>query len=668
MRLDDQVAEQAVNTIRFLAVDAVQKANSGHPGFPLGAADYAFTLWTQFLRLNPADPQWPNRDRFVLSAGHGSMLLYALLHLSGFDLPLEELKNFRQLHSKTPGHPEYGQTPGVETTTGPLGQGLGNAVGMALASQLLAARFNREGFPIVDHQVYAIVSDGDLMEGIASEAGSLAGHLGLGNIVCLYDDNRITIEGSTELTFSEDVGQRFEAFGWHVLHIDGHDRQQAAKALEEARNERGRPSLIVARTHIAYGSPNLQDDAKSHGAPLGEDEVIATKRNLGWPEEPAFYIPDEVRDLFADRRQEWAARYDEWQVLFTRYRQVHPDLAELWDAIHAEELPADLTQTLIEAASSEDDATRNHSGNTLQKIAEVLPQVVGGSGDLAPSTKTILKEYEHVGPGAFEGRNLHFGIREHAMGAILSGMALYGGLIPYGATFLVFCDYMRPSIRLAALMGLRVIYVFTHDSIFVGEDGPTHEPVEQCAALRAIPDLNVFRPADGRETAAAWAAALQRTDGPTALLLTRQKLPTLDRSSTDYAQGALRGGYVLADPPSGEPQAILIATGSEVHLALGAHEKLLTEGLPTRVVSLPCWELFEAQDEAYRNEVLPAGLPRAAIEAGVSQGWERYIGLDGLFIGVERYGASAPYQDLAVEYGLTVDNVLARVRAWLGRQ
>jgi len=668
VRLDDQVAEQAVNTIRFLAVDAVQKANSGHPGFPLGAADYAFTLWTQFLRLNPADPQWPNRDRFVLSAGHGSMLLYALLHLSGFDLPLEELKNFRQLHSKTPGHPEYGQTPGVETTTGPLGQGLGNAVGMALASQLLAARFNREGFPIVDHQVYAIVSDGDLMEGIASEAGSLAGHLGLGNIVCLYDDNRITIEGSTELTFSEDVGQRFEAFGWHVLHIDGHDRQQAAKALEEARNERGRPSLIVARTHIAYGSPNLQDDAKSHGAPLGEDEVIATKRNLGWPEEPAFYIPDEVRDLFADRRQEWAARYDEWQVLFTRYRQVHPDLAELWDAIHAEELPADLTQTLIEAASSEDDATRNHSGNTLQKIAEVLPQVVGGSGDLAPSTKTILKEYEHVGPGAFEGRNLHFGIREHAMGAILSGMALYGGLIPYGATFLVFCDYMRPSIRLAALMGLRVIYVFTHDSIFVGEDGPTHEPVEQCAALRAIPDLNVFRPADGRETAAAWAAALQRTDGPTALLLTRQKLPTLDRSSTDYAQGALRGGYVLADPPSGEPQAILIATGSEVHLALGAHEKLLTEGLPTRVVSLPCWELFEAQDEAYRNEVLPAGLPRAAIEAGVSQGWERYIGLDGLFIGVERYGASAPYQDLAVEYGLTVDNVLARVRAWLGRQ
>jgi len=668
VRPDDQVAEQAVNTIRFLAVDAVQKANSGHPGFPLGAADYAFTLWTQFLRLNPADPQWPNRDRFVLSAGHGSMLLYALLHLSGFDLPLEELKNFRQLHSKTPGHPEYGQTPGVETTTGPLGQGLGNAVGMALASQLLAARFNREGFPIVDHQVYAIVSDGDLMEGIASEAGSLAGHLGLGNIVCLYDDNRITIEGSTELTFSEDVGQRFEAFGWHVLHIDGHDRQQAAKALEEARNERGRPSLIVARTHIAYGSPNLQDDAKSHGAPLGEDEVIATKRNLGWPEEPAFYIPDEVRDLFADRRQEWAARYDEWQTLFARYRRAHPDLAELWDAIHAEELPADLTQTLIEAASSEDDATRNHSGNTLQKIAEVLPQVVGGSGDLAPSTKTILKEYEHVGPGAFEGRNLHFGIREHAMGAILSGMALYGGLIPYGATFLVFCDYMRPSIRLAALMGLRVIYVFTHDSIFVGEDGPTHEPVEQCAALRAIPDLNVFRPADGRETAAAWAAALQRTDGPTALLLTRQKLPTLERSSTDYAQGALRGGYVLADPPSGEPQAILIATGSEVHLALGAHEKLLTEGLPTRVVSLPCWELFEAQDEAYRNEVLPASLPRAAIEAGVSQGWERYIGLDGLFIGVERYGASAPYQDLAVEYGLTVDNVLARVRAWLGRQ
>ena len=657
-----ELAQKAVNCLRMLAADAVQKANSGHPGMPMGAADYAFVLWTQFLKHNPDDPQWPNRDRFVLSAGHGSMLLYGLLHLSGYELPMEQLQQFRQWASMTPGHPEYRCAPGVETTTGPLGQGFGNGVGMALASQMMAARFNRSDLRLVDHFVYVICSDGDLMEGVASEAASLAGHLGLGNLICLYDDNRITIEGSTDLAFSEDVGRRFEAYGWHVQHIDGHDRQAAARAIQQAQGEEQRPSLILCRTHIAKGAPHAQDTAEAHGAPLGEEELRLTKESLGWPLEPSFLVPPEVRAIFVQRREELKVEYDAWVQMLARYRQQHPDLAERWDRMQRKEVPDDLEEQLLAVQFDKPIATRSASGKVLQKAAALVPSLCGGSADLAPSTMTILQECGHIAKGDLSGRNLHFGVREHGMGAILNGMALYGGLIPYGATFLVFSDYMRASIRLACMMKARVIYVFTHDSIFVGEDGPTHQPVEQVAALRAIPNLTVIRPADGSETAAAWAVALRNTQGPTALILSRQALPVLDRGKYAPASGLAQGAYVISEAQSLPPETILIATGSEVPLALEVAEGLRERGKDVRVVSMPSMELFERQPDDYKRNVLPPECKqRVVMEAGVSFGWHRYAGERGRIVSIERFGASAPAKVVAQHFGFTAQSILDRL-------
>lgn len=659
-----ELAERAVLTIRMLSADAVQKANSGHPGMPLGAADYAFVLWARYLRFYPSDPQWPNRDRFVLSAGHGSILLYSLLHLSGFDLPMQEIQSFRQWGSMTPGHPEYGCAPGVETTTGPLGQGFGNGVGMALAARMFAARVNRPGYDLINHRVFAIVSDGDLMEGVASEAASLAGHLKLGNLIYIYDDNRVSIEGSTELAFSEDVARRFEAYGWHVQAIDGHDRQAAADALEAAISQDEQPSLIIARTRIARGAPTMEDNHEAHGAPLGEDEIREMKARAGWPIDLPFFVPDDVRELFAARRAELQAEYADWQKRLTEYRRKFPDAARLWDALLSRRVPEDLVDQLLAAAPVAADATRNLSGKVLQRAAELVPSLCGGSADLGPSTKTILAAYGDIAAGQFDGRNLHFGVREHGMGAIVNGMALYGAFLPFAATFLVFSDYMRPTIRLAALMRIPVIFVLTHDSIFAGEDGPTHQPVEQAAALRAIPNLYVFRPADGPEVAAAWGAALMRRDGPSALLLTRQTCPALDRQRMADARGLLKGAYVLHDYGS-QPDLILIASGSEVGLAVEVAEHLAETGRAVRVVSMPCWELFDQQAQEYRDQVLPPTCSRrVVIEAGVRQGWERYGGHDGLYITMERFGASAPYQVLAEKFGFTPDAIVHRIQHW----
>jgi len=589
----------AANTIRMLAVDAVEKANSGHPGMPMGMADAAFVLFHRFLRHDPQKPGWPGRDRFILSAGHGSMLLYALLHLYGYELSMDDIKNFRQWGSPTPGHPERYCAPGVETTTGPLGQGFGNAVGLALAGKLLGARLNTPDFRPVDWRVFCIASDGDLMEGLSAEAASLAGHLKLSNLVVLYDDNQISIEGSTELTFSEDVGKRFDAYGWHIQHIDGHDHQQLESALQRAVLETGRPSIICARTHIAYGSPKLQDSADSHGAPLGPDEVKATKQALNWPAEPAFEVPDDVRALFASRAEGLLEERQDWEENFNKWRQTHPDRAALFDRLHNQEIPGGLLKDLVKFAGNDKAATRALSGKVLQRAAEILPGLVGGSADLAPSNKTMIKDSPSIGAGDFSGRNLHFGIREHAMAAMLNGMALSGGLIPYGGTFLVFSDYMRPSIRLAAMMGLPVIYVFTHDSIFVGEDGPTHQPVEHLAALRAIPNLLVYRPADALETAVGWTLALKRQDGPTALILTRQKVPPLERPGDFKPEDALAGAYVLCREKDGKKKAV-VATGSEVSTALAAASKL---GI--RAVSMPSVEQFLSLPDNERKKILP---------------------------------------------------------------
>ena len=651
-----------VNTIRTLAIDGVQKANSGHPGLPMGAADMAYVLWTRFLRHNPADPAWPDRDRFVLSAGHGSMLLYSLLYVTGYDLPLEQLKQFRQWGSRTPGHPEYGETPGVETTTGPLGQGLGNAVGMALAERLLAARFNRPGFEIVDHYTYALISDGDLMEGVSHEAASLAGHLGLGKLICLYDDNRITIEGDTALAFSEDIATRFAAYGWHVQSADGHDRAAVAEALRQARAESNRPSLILCHTHIGYGSPHRQDTAKAHGEPLGADEVRQTKEALGWPPEAQFYVPDEALVHFREALERGAEAQARWSEMFAGYERAYPELAAEWKRRLAGELTAGW-EAQVPAFEAEDGplATRAASGKVMAALAPTLPELIGGSADLHPSTKTYLSAYPAVEKGRFEGRNLHFGIREHGMGAILNGMALHGGIRPYGSTFFVFSDYMRPTIRLAALMGLPVIYVFTHDSIMVGEDGPTHQPVEHLPSLRAMPGLVLLRPADANETAAAWRVALEHHDGPVALILSRQKLPILEGVDPE---GVARGAYVLADAES--PRVLLLATGSEVEVALAARELLAEEGIAARVVSMPSWELFEVQPRAYRDSVLPPQITaRVAVEAATPLGWERYVGPQGVVVGMRRFGASAPYQVLAREFGFTAENVAAQAKACL---
>ena len=655
-----------INTLRTLAMDMVQRANSGHPGMPMGAADMAYVLWTRFLRHNPANPHWPDRDRFVLSAGHGSTLLYSLLHLTGYDLPLEELMSFRQWGSCTPGHPEYGCAPGVETTTGPLGQGFANGVGMAIAEAYLAARFNRPGHKIVDHYVYAIVSDGDLMEGIASEAASLAGHLRLGKLIYLYDDNRVTIEGSTDLAFTEDRGKRFEAYGWHVQRVDGYDLEAIATAIRAAQRD-PRPSLIMARTHLAYGSPHKQNDAKAHGAPLGEEEVRLTKESLGWPTEPPFLIPEEALAHFRQALERGRAWEAEWRARFEAYAAEYPDLAEEWRMAMTGELPPGWDASLP-VFKPEDGpmSTRVASGKALNSIAPRLPTLIGGSADLAPSTKTYLEGLGDFGADDRLGRNLHFGVREHAMGGILNGMALHGGVIPFGGTFLVFSDYMRPSIRLAAMMKLPVIYVFSHDSLWIGEDGPTHQPVEQLASLRAIPNLTVIRPADANETVVAWRVALEQRSGPVALILSRQSLPILDRSSLAPAEELVRGAYVLAEAEGGQPDLILIATGSEVHLALAAQERLAERGVRARVVNMPSWELFDRQPESYRQAVLPPHVTaRLAIEAGVSQGWHRYVGPAGDVMSIERFGASAPYKVLQEKFGFTAENVAQRALALL---
>jgi transketolase len=657
-----------VNTIRTLAMDGVQKANSGHPGLPMGMADVAYVLWTQFLRHNPANPDWPNRDRFVLSGGHGSMLLYSLLHLTGYDLSLEELTRFRQWGSRTPGHPEYGLTPGVETTTGPLGQGFANGVGMAVAERFLGAVFNRPGYQLVDHFVYVMLGDGDLMEGISHEAASFAGHLRLSKLICLYDDNHISIDGPTELSFTEDRAARFAAYNWHVQQVDGHDRAAVAASIRAAQAETERPSIICCRTHIGYGSPNRQDTARAHGEPLGVEEVRLTKENLGWPPDTQFYVPDDALAVFRQSVARGKDLESEWQNAFQRYAAEHKDLAEIWLRAWSGELPPGWENALPTYSPADgSEATRVASGKVLNALAPALPTLIGGSADLTPSNNTELKGLPWLEAGAYGGRNIHFGVREHAMGAVMNGMALHGGVIPYGGTFLVFSDYMRPAIRLAALMELPVIYVFTHDSIGLGEDGPTHQPVEQLPALRTIPNLVVLRPADANETVEAWRVALERRDGPTALLLSRQKLPALDRSTVAPAGEVRRGAYVLVDA-DGAPDIILIASGSEVSLAVGAREQLAKQGVKTRVVSMPSWELFEAQPSDYRERVLPPLVTtRLAVEAAVPLGWERYVGHKGTVIGMNRFGASAPYQVLMEQFGFTVENVARRALKLLER-
>jgi len=663
-KLDDL----CINTIRMLAVDAVEKAKSGHPGMPMGAAAIAYVLWTKFLRHNPRNPSWPNRDRFVLSAGHGSTLLYSLLYLTGYDMSLEDIKNFRQWGSKTPGHPEYDISLGIETTTGPLGQGFGTGVGMAIAQRYLADYFNRPGYPLFDYYIYAIVSDGDLMEGVSSEAASLAGHLKLGKIIYIYDDNHITIEGSTELTFSEDVGKKFTALGWQVQNVDGHDLEGIAKAITNAQQEKKKPSLIIARTHIAYGSPNKQDTAASHGAPLGSEEVKLTKQNLNWPLEPEFYVPQEALDYYRKAIERGKIYEQEWQNMFESYSKEFPELAQQWQMFSKRELGETWKEKIPKFEDANTPvATRSASGKVLNAIAPYIPNLIGGSADLAPSNQTYLNDYQDFGPET-SGRNLHFGIREHAMGTVLNGIALSQALIPYGGTFLVFSDYMRPAIRMAAMMKLPVIYVFTHDSIGLGEDGPTHQPVEHLPSLRTIPNLTVIRPADATETAVAWEVALEHRNGPVALILTRQKLPIIDRKKFASATGLKRGAYVLVDPPEGRPEVILLATGSEVHLALEAYEELTNKKIATRVVSMPSWELFEKQPQSYRDEILlPQVTARLAIEASYPLGWRCYVGLDGDILGITTFGASAPYKILFEKYGFTVDNVVAKVEAILAR-
>ena len=654
-----------INTIRFLSADAVQQANSGHPGMPMGMADTAYVLWTQFLKHNPRNPEWVDRDRFVLSAGHGSMLLYSMLHLTGYDLPLDEIVRFRQWESMTPGHPEYGCAPGVETTTGPLGQGFATGVGMALATRLLAARYNKPGHTIVDHHIYAIVSDGDLMEGVASEAASLAGHLGLGEIVYLYDDNKISLVGPTSWSFTEDVGARFRAYDWFVQEVDGYDRAAIATAIRAAQAERERPSLIAVRSHIGYGAPTKQDSADAHGAPLGDDELDGAKKALGWPTEPRFLIPDEVlahmRSAVEAGQQAEAA----WQARFEAYAAAYPELAAEFAGRMAGELPDGWDANLPTFAPGKQLATRRASGQVINALAPTLPALIGGSADLASSTSTLVSGSSDVQTGDFTGRNLRFGVREHAMGAMLNGMAQHGGFIPYGGTFFVFSDYMRPAIRIAALNSVHVIYVFTHDSIGLGEDGPTHQPVEHLAALRAIPNLTVIRPSDANETVEAWRVAIEHR-GPVALILSRQNLDILDRSSLGPASGLARGAYVLAEPegaPSGMPALILIASGSEVQVALGARDLLAQEGIQARVVAMPCWELFEGQPQAYKDSVLPPAVAaRLAVEAGVRFGWDRYVGPQGDVVSVDRFGASAPVGVIWEKFGFTPQAVAARAK------
>lgn len=658
--MSDNIDQLSINTIRFLAVDAVQKANSGHPGMPMGCAPIAYTLYKNYMNHNPQNPKWLNRDRFILSAGHGSMLLYSILYLCGYDISLDDLKNFRQWESITPGHPEFGLTAGVETTTGPLGQGFANAIGMAIAQKYLAAMFNKDDMKILDHHIYGICSDGDLMEGVSHEAASIAGHLKLGKVIFFYDDNNISIEGSTALTFSENIQKRFESYNWQTLHIsDVNDLEQIDKAIIDAKNETEKPTLIITKTHIGYGSPNKQDTAAAHGSPLGEEEVKLTKKNLNWVKDKTFFIPDEVAEHFSDVKTKGRDAEDTWNKLFDEYKNKYPAEADQFLKIMNNDFGDGWKSKLPTFTDvSENIATRSASGKVINSIGKELPTLIGGSADLAPSTNTLMKDDSDFSATNRAGRNFHFGVREHGMASILNGMAIYGGIIPYGATFLIFSDYLRPAIRLAAISGIKVIYVFTHDSIGLGEDGPTHQPIEHFAALRAIPKVIVIRPADANETVEAWKAALEHKGSPVALMLTRQKLPVLDRSVLSPAENLSKGAYVIKDCDD-EPQMILMATGSEVSIVLEAADILNEAGIKTRVVSFPSWELFEIQTDDYKEEVLPSIIKaRVSVEAGVSQGWDKYVGDYGESISIDKFGASAPYELLMDKYGFTVENIV----------
>jgi transketolase len=667
MTLATDLDQLAIDTIRTLAIDGVQKANSGHPGAPMGAAPMAYVVWTRFLRHSPTHPDWPDRDRFVLSAGHASMLLYSLLHLTGYQVSLEDLQSFRQWGSITPGHPEYGLTPGVEATTGPLGQGFTNAVGMAIAERRLAGEFNVADHRIVDHRTYVIASDGDLQEGIASEAASLAGHLRLGKLIVLYDDNHIQLDGPTAMAWSEDVPQRFDAYGWHTQRVEDGNDVDAIEAAISAAVDDDRPSLIAVRTHIGYGSPNKQDSQKAHGAPLGPEEVRLTKEAYGWDPDRSFYIPVEARDHFRAAIPAGEALVARWEAEYDRYRDAHPvEAAEFRRRVTRTGLPEGWDTDLRTYPTGSEVATRNASQDAIASLAPRLPELFGGAADLSESNLTDVKGAPDFS-AAEAGRNLRFGVREHAMGGTANGLAYHGGFIPYCATFLTFSDYMRGSVRIAALAGLHVVYVWTHDSVGLGEDGPTHQPVEHYAALRAIPNLWFVRPGDANETAAAWALAVERTDGPVALALTRQKVPTLPGTDRLAREGVARGGYVLRETSAGEPRLILVATGSELQLAFSAAEALDAEGIPTRVVSLPCWERFEAQDQAYRDAVLPPSVrKRVSVEMGVSLGWERWVGDEGAVIGLDHFGASAPAETIFAKFGFTVDRVTEIGRRVLG--
>ncbi len=650
----------AVNTIRSLSIDAIEKANSGHPGAPMGMAPAAYVLWTRFMKHNPKNHKWVDRDRFVLSAGHASMMLYSLLHLTGYPLSIEDLKAFRQWGSLTPGHPEYRHTPGVETTTGPLGQGIATAVGMAMAERQMASVFNRGGHDIVDHYTYVMCGDGDLMEGISSEAASLAGHLGLSRLICIYDDNEISIEGSTDISFTENVARRFEAQNWHVLEVpDGNDLGAISNAIENAKAETEKPSIIIVRTHIAYGSPNKQGLADAHGAPLGKEEVRLTKMFYGCPPDELFCVPEVVREHFKLLADKGAEAENQWIQKFNAYKKAYPELAEAFLARIERKLP-DGWDSKVPVFKKEDGpmATRKASGLVLNALAEMLPEMLGGSADLAPSNNTIIKNAPDFQKESYGGRNIRFGVREHAMGAIVNGLGVHGGLIPFCGTFLVFSDYMRPAVRLAALMGVPAIYVFTHDSLAVGEDGPTHQPVEHTAVLRAIPNLLVLRPADATETAEAWKIAITSKNQPTALLFSRQNLPVIDREALAPVEGVKNGAYVLSDC-KGKPDIILIATGAEVHITLEAQKRLVEKGIAARLVSMPCWELFEQMPDDYKKSVLPADVPiRLSVEAGITMGWERYVGINGGTVGVDRFGSSAPGNTVMKEYGFTVENIV----------
>jgi len=666
---EKDIDQLSINTIRFLAVDAVQKANSGHPGMPMGCAPIAYQLYTKFMKHNPANPEWKNRDRFILSAGHGSMLLYSILNLCGYKISMDDLKNFRQFGSITPGHPEFGLAPGVETTTGPLGQGFANAIGMAIAQEYLGSLFNKPDAKILDHFIYGICSDGDLMEGISHEAASLAGHLKLGKLIFFYDDNGITIDGKTSLAFSEDIKKRFEAYNWQTLHIDDvNDLSQIDKAVEQARKETNKPTLIITKTHIGFGSPNKQDTSSAHGSPLGDEEIKMTKKNLGWDENNFFYIPDEVADHFSKIKSTFTNYENEWNKLFETYKKKYPAEAEQFVKVFNNDFGDEWKSALPSFTKyGENVPTRNASGSVINAIAKHLPTLIGGSADLEPSNNTYIKESAKFSADIRSGRNFHFGIREHGMGGILNGMALYGGVIPYGGTFMVFSDYMRPSIRLASLSGVCPIYIFTHDSVGLGEDGPTHQPIEHLASLRAIPKVVIIRPADANETVEAWKVAIKHKGSPVALALTRQKVPVLDRTKMASAENLVKGAYVLTQSEK-NPEVILMASGSEVSLAVEAFNLLQSEGINARVVSFPSWDLFEAQSEEYKESVLPKSIKaRVSIEAGVKQGWEKFLSDYGEAISIEKFGASAPYEVIFKEYGFTKEAVVQKAKDLLAK-